>query len=166
MPRHPRLLTIIVPRHVERAPAIAAELGAGALRVARRSQGEPVRAETEIYLADIMGELGLFFRLAPLALVAGSYRWEGHNPIEPALLGTAVLTGPRVANFQDVFDRMAEAGAVAFASEPELPAAIDRLLRDAAEAGARAKTFADAERAGILERILEALTPVTQARHA
>jgi 3-deoxy-D-manno-octulosonic-acid transferase len=160
-PRHPRLLTIIAPRHPERAPAIAAELAAAGFRVARRSQGEPVAAATQIYLADTMGELGLFYRLVPVALVAGSYRWQGHNPIEPALLGAAVLSGPRVGNFQEIFDRMAAAGAVAFAAEAELPAAVERLLADPAAAGARARAFAETERAGILERILDALAPVT-----
>jgi 3-deoxy-D-manno-octulosonic-acid transferase len=161
-PRHPRLLTIIAPRHVERAPAIAAELTAAGFRVVLRSEGEPVTAATQIYLADTMGELGLFYRLVPLAFVAGSYRWQGHNPIEPALLGAAVLSGPRVANFQDIFDRMAAAGAVSFATEADLPAAVERLLAEPKEAGARARAFAEAERAGILERILDALAPVTE----
>ena len=165
-PRHPGLLTIIAPRHVERAPAIAGELAAAGWRVARRSQGDPVTAATQIYLADTMGELGLFYRLAPVAFVAGSFRWQGHNPIEPALLGAAVLSGPQVANFQDIFDRMAAAGAVSFAAEAELPAAIERLLADAEAAGARAQAFAEAERAGILERILAALAPVTDPPHA
>src|SRR6185369_2456752 len=115
-PRHPQLLTIIAPRHVERAPAIAAELAAAGWQVARRSQGDSVTAATQIYLADTMGELGLFYRLVPLAFVAGSFRWQGHNPFEPALLGAAVLSGPQVANFQDIFDRMAAAGAVSFAT--------------------------------------------------
>ena len=113
-----------------------------------------------------MGELGLFYRLVPLAFVAGSYRWQGHNPIEPALLGAAVLSGPRVANFQDIFDRMAAAGAVTFATEADLPAAVERLLAEPKEAGARARAFAEAERAGILERILDALAPVTGRPHA
>jgi 3-deoxy-D-manno-octulosonic-acid transferase len=165
-PRHPRLLTIIVPRHPERAPAIAAELAAAGWKLARRSLNEPVIDETQIYLADTIGELGLFYRLAPLALVAGSYRWQGHNPIEPALLGAAVLSGPRVASFQDVFDRMAAADAVTFATEAELPATVERLLGDAVAAGKRASEFAEAERAGILERILAALAPVTQPADA
>ena len=136
-------------------------IAAAGWKVARRSQGDPVTAATQIYLADTMGELGLFYRLAPVAFVAGSFRWQGHNPIEPALLGAAVLSGPQVANFQDIFDRMAAAGAVSFAAEAELPAAIERLLADAEGAGRRAQAFAEVERAGILERILAALVPVT-----
>ena len=67
-----------------------------------------------------------------------------------------------MANFQDIFDRMAAAGAVSFAIEADLPAAVERLLAGAKEAGARARAFAEAERAGTLERILDALAPVTQ----
>jgi len=165
-PRHPRLLTIIAPRHVERAPAVAAALAAQGFRAARRSLGEPIEESTAIYLADTMGELGLFYRLAPVALVAGSYRWQGHNPIEPALLGAAVVSGPQVANFKDIFDRMRAAKAVEMAVEAELPAAVERLLARPAEAGARARAFAEAERAGILDRILAALAPVIGQDHA
>jgi hypothetical protein len=73
-----------------------------------------------------------------------------------------VLSGPRVANIQDIFDRMAAAEAVSFATEAELPAAVTRLLADPKPASARAPAFAEAERAGILERILDALAPVTE----
>ena len=85
--RRPALLTLIAPRHAERGEAIAAELRAAGLSLAQRSRGEPIGAATDIYLIDTMGELGLFYRLAPVVFVAGSYRWQGHNPIEPALLG-------------------------------------------------------------------------------
>ncbi len=160
--RRPRLLTIIVPRHAERGSAIAAELASAGFRVARRSAKQTISQETEIYLADSMGELGLFYRLAPVALVAGSYRWQGHNPIEPAQLGAAVVSGPRLANFAEIFRRMAAAGAVEIAEEGSLAATIDRLLADPKPAAARARAFAAAEAAGILERILAALDPVVR----
>ena len=79
--RRPRLLTIIVPRHAERGRAIAIELASAGFKVARRSAKAAITPQSEIYVADSMGELGLFYRLAPVALVAGSYRWQGHNPI-------------------------------------------------------------------------------------
>ncbi len=156
----PRLLTIIAPRHVERGGAIAAELRAAGFALARRSLDEPIGEETEIYLVDTLGELGLFYRLARVVFVAGSYRWQGHNPIEPAMLARAVASGPRVANFQDIFDRMAKAQAVAIVAEPQLAAAIDRLLADPQPAAERAETFARSEAQGILERVLIALGPV------
>jgi 3-deoxy-D-manno-octulosonic-acid transferase len=162
--RRQHLLTIIAPRHVERASAIADELKASGFAVARRAQNDPIGPATEIYLTDSLGELGLFYRLAPVAFVAGSYRWQGHNPIEPALLGCAVVSGPQVANFQDIFDRMAKAEAVAIATEADLGVTIDRLLSDPRPAGQRARMFAEAEATGILERVLSALDPVVAGK--
>jgi 3-deoxy-D-manno-octulosonic-acid transferase len=159
-PRHPRLLTVIVPRHAERGSNIAARLAADGFQLARRSLGEAITESTEIYLADTMGELGLFYRLAPVALVAGSYRWQGHNPIEPALLGAALLSGPRIGNFLEIYRRMVAASAVKIAAEDELPDAIDWALAEAEEAGRRAREFAESERTGILENVLAALAPV------
>ncbi|HEX3066145.1 MAG TPA: 3-deoxy-D-manno-octulosonic acid transferase, partial [Dongiaceae bacterium] len=92
--RWPNLLTVIAPRHAERGEAIAGELRAAGLSTARRSQNESIDAITDVYLADTLGELGLFYRLAKVVFVAGSFRWQGHNPIEPALLGSAVVSGP------------------------------------------------------------------------
>lgn len=162
--RRPRLLTIIAPRHAERGAAIAAELRAAGFTLARRSQGEAIGETTEIYLADTMGELGLFYRLAAIVVVAGSFRWQGHNPIEPALLARAVVSGPNVANFQDIFDRMVKAQAVTIAEESQLAPAIDRLLEDPKASAERAQAFARGEAEGILERILTALDPVVSPR--
>jgi 3-deoxy-D-manno-octulosonic-acid transferase len=160
----PGLLTIIAPRHAERGPAIAAELARTGLAVARRSAGEAIEGATQIYLADSMGELGLFYRLAPVALVAGSYRWQGHNPIEPAQLGAAVLSGPQVGSFQAIYDRMIAAGAALIVEEGKLGAAVDQLLADGGAAGERARAFAGREAAGIMQRILLALEPVVGPR--
>ena len=80
---HPDLLTIIVPRHPARGDAIHATLAARGLRVARRRRGEPITDQTDVYLADTMGELGLFYRLAGIAFVGGSLVAKGgHNPFE------------------------------------------------------------------------------------
>src|SRR6266446_5202637 len=130
----------------------------------RRSKNEEVDATTQIYLADTLGELGLFYRLAPVVFVAGSYRWQGHNPIEPALLARAVASGPRVMNFQDIFDRMAKAEAVIIVTEAELAQAIDRLLADPQRAADRAEAFARGEAGGILDRIVMALDPVVSGK--
>jgi 3-deoxy-D-manno-octulosonic-acid transferase len=163
--RRPGLLTLIAPRHAERGEAIAGELRAAGFSLARRSQGEPIDGASGIYLVDTLGELGLFYRLAPVVFVAGSYRWQGHNPIEPALLGRAVASGPQVANFQDIFDRMAQAGAVTLVEEPMLASAIDWLLGQPQDAARRAEAFARQEADGILERILSALAPVTSGKN-
>lgn len=158
--RRAKLLTLIAPRHAERGDSIANNLRHSGFVIAQRSKGEPISEQTEIYLIDTMGELGLFYRLAPVVFVAGSYRWQGHNPIEPALLGAAVVSGPRVANFQDVFDRMSTAGAVSIAQENDLAQAIDSLLGSPQTAAERAATFATHEAKGILARVVGALEPV------
>src|SRR6202041_1659339 len=93
--QHPGLLTIIVPRHPARGDAIEAMLVAQGLHIARRARGEPVTCDTQVYLADTMGELGLFYRLAGIAFVGGSLAAKGgHNPFEAARLGCAALPGP------------------------------------------------------------------------
>lgn len=101
---HPGLLTIIVPRHPERGAALRTALTAQGLDVACRSAGDPIAASTEIYLADTLGELGLFYRLAPVAFIGGSLvDHGGQNPIEPVVLGAAVLHGQHTYNFGEIY---------------------------------------------------------------
>ena len=105
--RHPGLLTIIVPRHPERGPDIATRLAARGLKVARRRAEERLTPEVEIYVADTLGELGLFYRTAPVAFIGGSLvNHGGQNPIEPINLGAAVIHGPHVHNFADVYEAL------------------------------------------------------------
>lgn len=106
------LLTIIVPRHPERGPAIAEQLKASRFSVALRSEGTLPGSETEIYIADTIGELGLFYALAPVAFVGGSLAERGgQNPVEPIKLGAAVLTGPNWQNFPDAYSGLLRAQA-------------------------------------------------------
>ncbi len=112
----PGLLTVIVPRHPQRADAVRAELTAAGARVAQRSRGETPGPDIDVYLADTMGEMGLFYRLCPIAFVGKSLRVPngeggGQNPLEPARLGRAVVFGPRMENFALVADRLTVAGA-------------------------------------------------------
>lgn len=125
---HPEALLIIAPRHPDRGEAIAALAGGAP----RRARFEPI-GKAPVYVADTLGELGLFYDLAPVALVAGSliYHLKGHNPIEPAKLNSAILTGPYFESFQDVFDAIITAnGAVVVTDADELAGAVERLLRD------------------------------------
>jgi len=108
LPAHPRLLLVIVPRHPERGVALAATLGAG---VARRAAAALPNQNTAVYLADTLGELGLFYRVARAALVGGSLvPHGGQNPLEPARLGCAILLGPHTANFAEAVARLLAAG--------------------------------------------------------
>jgi 3-deoxy-D-manno-octulosonic-acid transferase len=128
--RAPRTLLILVPRHPERGAEIAAELREHGWRTAQRAAGEPLRPDTEIYVADTLGELGLWYRLAPISFVGGSLvPTGGHNPFEPAALGSAILHGPHVANFRDIYDRLTAAHASRLVRTPaELAAAVVDLL--------------------------------------
>ncbi|MEX0814386.1 MAG: glycosyltransferase N-terminal domain-containing protein, partial [Dongiaceae bacterium] len=128
----PGLLTVIAPRHPARGGAIHRLLVDRGLSVARRSRGEPIGPATEIYLADTVGELGLFYRIAGVAFLGGSLVGHGgHNPLEPARLGTAVLSGPQTFNFAPIYARLLAAGAArAVADAPTLAAAVGELLPD------------------------------------
>ena len=87
------LLTIIVPRHVQRGADIA--MLCGPRPSARRSNGDALTAQTAVYIADTLNEMGLFYRLAPFCFLGGTLvPMGGHNPLEPAKLHRAVLAGP------------------------------------------------------------------------
>jgi 3-deoxy-D-manno-octulosonic-acid transferase len=120
----PDALLVIAPRHPERGEAIAALAGGAP----RRSRAQPIGGAS-VYIADTLGELGLFYDLSPVALVAGSLlpHLKGHNPIEPAKLGAAIVTGPYVESFQDMFDALIAAeGAVRVADPEALAQAVAR----------------------------------------
>lgn len=156
----PGLVTVIVPRHPNRGAEIAAELRGLGLNPALRSRGEPVG---DIYIADTMGELGLFYRATPLVFVGKSLIGEGgQNPLEPARLGASVLFGPHMGNFADIAHRMQEAGAaIQVATEGDLVAALAQRLAEPASMaaeGGRAKQFASAED-GVLAAVIESLGP-------
>jgi len=161
--KHPGILTLIAPRHPDRGAEIATALRARGLKVARRSAGEPVTAETEIYLADTLGELGLWYRLAEVVFVGGSLVPKGgQNVLEPAKIGCAILSGPHTTNFLRVSKEMAEAGALDQVTDAAgLGAEVDRLLGDRAARQAMiaaAQSYAQVE-AGALDDIVAALAP-------
>jgi 3-deoxy-D-manno-octulosonic-acid transferase len=160
---HPGLLTIIAPRHPVRGPAIAGMLRARGLRVARRGAGEAIERDTEIYLADTLGELGLLFRLTGIAFVGGSLANKGgHNPFEAARLDCAVLHGTDMSNCAAMAGALDTAGAALTVTDAEsLAAAVTRLLADPAERNARAKAAAGIAAAGdgALDAVLSRLAP-------
>jgi 3-deoxy-D-manno-octulosonic-acid transferase len=105
-------LLILVPRHIERAEKILEICKAKNLRVAQRSQSDPLQQDTQVYLADTMGELGLWYRLAPVAFIGGSLApVGGHNPYEAAQLDAAILHGPHVGNFAQIYADLGQVGA-------------------------------------------------------
>lgn len=159
----PRLLTIIVPRHVERSADIARELTAKGLRVARRSEGELPDPTTDVYLGDTIGEMGLYLRLTEVAFIGKSLAGEGgQNPLEAAMLGTAILSGRYVQNFRDIYQRLLNNGGARLVKDADqLVAEVDALLGDAEARAAmiRSGKASVQEMRGALSRTMQALEP-------
>jgi 3-deoxy-D-manno-octulosonic-acid transferase len=102
--RYPGLLTIIVPRHPERGRGVLDVAGTAQMRGMLRSHGVLPDPRTDIYIADTMGELGLIYRLAPIVYMGGSLvEHGGQNPIEAVKLGAAIVHGPHVWNFTEIY---------------------------------------------------------------
>lgn len=163
----PRPLLVVIPRHPARGGDVAHELAAAGWRVARRSRGDAPEPDVEAYIADTLGELGLFYRLADLVVLGGAFQegLAGHNPLEPARLGRAVITGPHHDSFAEVYADLIGEKAVLIAKTPaDLGAALQALARDLAAAaalGRRAQAAAAGGRKALDEAWarLQTLTP-------
>ena len=159
---YPDLLTLIAPRHPERGAEIAEELAELGLACRLRSRGERPDRDCAVYICDTIGELGLFYRLAGIVFVGRSmFFGGGQNPIEPAKLASAILHGPHVDNFADVYAPLdAEGGAMTARDADELAAALAALFADAHRLRAMARVAAEVveRRGGAVERALSALS--------
>ena len=161
--RFPGLLTIIAPRHPERGSEIAAAVQAAGLRPALRSRRLGPDSACVIYVADTIGELGLFYRLTPIVFMGKSLvPHGGQNPIEPAKLGAAILHGPHVHNFAGVYEALDAAGGARQISDGRaLAAAFAEMivnpkgLRDMA----RAASHAVERLTGAVDRTMRAIEP-------
>ena len=162
----PDLLTILVPRHTARGADLEMLCGARACR--RRSTGGQIGGQTAIYIADTMGEMGLFYRLAPFCFLGGTLvPLGGHNVLEPAQLHCAVLAGPHTQSAPRAYDSVLDAqGFGRIASSTDLAREAGRLLADpgaAREAGLAAARGA-ASLSGAVTRTVQALTRLSDAR--
>ncbi len=131
----PDLLTVIVPRHPERREEIKTVCEKYDMNTRMRSGQTHIPDEkTQIYVADTIGEMGLFYRLVPLACIGRSFSADGgggHNPIEAAQLECAILHGPRVQNLQSIYDDMDQAGAaLCLKDETDFQKRLERLMTD------------------------------------
>ncbi len=167
--KHPQLLTLIAPRHPERGPSIADIAKVAGLSVAMRSRGELPKRDVDVYIADTLGELGLIYRIAPIVFMGGSLaRHGGQNPIEPIRLGAAVLHGPHVWNFAELYATLDQAhGAELIEDEEALTAKLGDWLADQSARTEVAKAGAEAveKLSGALERTLAALDPYLMQLH-
>lgn len=173
-----RTCLILIPRHPARGPAIAADLTREGYRFALRSRGVALGPDTDLYVADTLGELGLFLRLADVVIMGGSFGpllnqppVGGHNPLEPARLARAVVAGPDAANWQAVTQALADAGGLTIVHDlAQLPAVLAPLLADPAAAramGERARRAATEAGAGLDDlwaRLQPLLPPVLRSR--
>lgn len=159
----PTLLTVIVPRHPHRGEQVAGLVEAAGLPVALRSREQQPMAATAIYVADTMGELGLFYRLAPIVFMGGSLvEHGGQNPIEAVKLGAAIVHGPHVSNFTEVYRALDdEGGAFTVSDVDALVLRISSLLsnHDARQISITAATNVVDRLGGALDRTIAALEP-------
>lgn len=173
----PDALLIAVPRHPERAPTFRAAFEAAGLTVTQRSHDEAPGGD--VYLADTIGEMGLWFRLAPVAYVGksmGGAAAGGQNPLEAAACGAAVLSGREVANFREVYRRLVAGGGAKLVPDAATLASLvahlwahenDRTAMTDAADGAVADMAGALERTlGVLSRHLDPLRMVASLERA
>lgn len=161
--RYPDALLLWAPRHPERFAKVEASVRAQGWRVATRSAEQWPGADTQVFVVNTLGELMPFFACAQVAFVGGSLQAiGGHNLLEPAAMGTAVITGPHLHNFAEISRRLSEAGALSIRDDAaQLGDELLRLLGDAparrqmVQAGAQLV----ANGRGALERTLELIGP-------
>ncbi|MCM5553045.1 3-deoxy-D-manno-octulosonic acid transferase [Pleomorphomonas sp. NRK KF1] len=161
----PEVMLVIVPRHPVRGSDIALLCQSAGLATRRRGAGELPDAETEVYVADTLGELATFFRFADLVLMGGTFieGIGGHNLIEPARLGAAVVSGPHFSNWLDIYHAFIEAGGLRVVQgADELAEAVLSLIDDPdlrhRQAAAGERVVAGS--AGAVGRTMEAIAPL------
>ena len=165
----PDILTIIVPRHPDRRADIKAVCDGHKLNTALRGPTKtPPQSDTDIYIADTMGELGLFYRLAPVCCVGRSFSDDGgggHNPIEAAQLNCVALHGPHVQYQQDIYNEMNAAGAAfQMKDEAQLIDTLRLVLTDENVLRERQKTalaFAHSKEE-VIKRVMSAILPLLE----
>ena len=157
----PALLTIIVPRHPDRGGEIEQLVASAGLMSARRTRKQNIRSVTNVYIGDTIGEMGLYLRLSPITFMGRSLSvYGGHNPLEPAAIGTAILSGQHVSNFRDTYRNLLKKGGVRLVKDGDmLLANLAFLLKNPAE---RDKMISAAEATvsemrGALDRTIEIL---------
>jgi 3-deoxy-D-manno-octulosonic-acid transferase len=174
--RIPNLLTVIVPRHPERREAVADACFEEGVKFRLRSNNNALPVmDDDVYIADTLGELGLFYTLCPVAMIGRSFSDDGgggHNPVEAAQLGCAVLTGPHNQYQRQIYDDMQEFAAVMEAKdEMEFAAILEELLTNPSKLHSqqnKAAAFVD-RKTHVVDVVLKELTPLlqrTEKKHA
>lgn len=168
-PYFPGLLTIIAPRHPQRGEGVAFIASDSGLKTALRSRGLEPDGATDVYVADTIGELGLFYRLATVVFMGGSLvPHGGQNPIEPGKLGAAIVHGPHVHNFTDVYAALdRDGGSIAVADAQGLANTVGALLSDVARLRTMARAAGETVEGlgGAVDRTMQAIEPFLMHMH-
>ena len=132
--RWPDLLLLLIPRHPERRDDLTRLTEGEGMTLALRSADQPITAQTQVYMADTLGELGTWYALCPIVFLGGSLeKIGGHNPFEPAQAGASVITGPGYFNFTETFAPLiAAGGAIEVRTAADLSTAVSQWLMDPA----------------------------------
>jgi 3-deoxy-D-manno-octulosonic-acid transferase len=119
--KYPSLLTIIIPRHISRRNEIKECIEHHNISLSLRSENQQLTNKTDIYLADTIGELGMFYSLADIVFIGKSLTnpGGGHNPLEPSRFGKAIISGINVSNFKEVYSELKESNAAFIVSDEE-----------------------------------------------
>jgi len=135
--QHPELLVIVVPRHPERFDEVFQSIQSLNLSIQRRSLGQKIETDTQVYLADSMGEMWLWYALSQVCFVGGSLNEPGggHNILEPIALNVPTVLGKNYFNFQTIVDEFVAVGGVQVADDADQAAKVlIELLTDQDEA--------------------------------
>lgn len=157
---HPRAVMILAPRHPERFTEVAQILGQHGVLFSRRSLWNGESISGGVLLLDSLGELASLYALADIAFVGGSLVPRGgHNIIEPAQYGVAIVVGNHTENFRDIVELFRSRNAVRVVAPPELSRAFLELLADDAQCKALGQRAAETLRSqtGATQRSLMAL---------
>lgn len=157
---NPGTLLILVPRHPERGSSLTSLIETKGFNIAVRSNGQNPDANTQVWLADTLGEMAYWYTLAPVSLIAGSLKpgIGGHNPIEASQAGTGIMTGPHTASFDDVYKIYdAHQARDIVKSAGEICQAVDRILTNAETVQASSSATLDTLKGDGLEQTLDAL---------
>lgn len=166
----PTPLIILIPRHPERSTEIKQALAQAGLAATFRSEGAEPDPQTSIYVADTLGEMGLFLRLADAVVLGGGFgpvvdqpALGGHNPLEPARLGKPVFSGQDMSNWRTVADELMAAGGLVLVAHPgDLTARIQPLISNpdrARQVGRQALKAAQAQGGDVVNQLWQALAP-------
>lgn len=156
-----RLLSVIAPDDPSRGIGLAETLRAQGWHVALRSKDDPITEDVQVVVVDVCGELGLWYRLAPITFVGSSLvpGFGGQDPFAPAALGSALLYGPNVGNYLDSYSRLVNAGGARIVKDASsLAQGLQLLLApDKAAAQAHAAWEVASRGAEVTDKVLEIL---------